>query len=402
MRKNQNGITTLILLMLLSVVSIFIITLLQSRIILGLRRSLSSGDTLISSYTAETEINDVLARIIGNYENIEDLDDYQKDLPDGSRLSVDFETVTGLQTIIATTSRQYAVSKIKAERTIPEINIAQASEVEIVLVMDCTGSMGEKASAGGLSSRFYEQREAVKNFIQGVMTLKDMDRYTLSVAVYGNTTSWYKDSSGNPLKSLTGFDDLQKLYNEIHAGFGNPPDKDVNIQRGETRCASLVQDYTNTGAGLKIAEEYLDSVAGSKSKALILVTDGIPNSKTKDASCPNDVNCHGSNQACFDDSRDYLRCRLADNQSQYTSEVNAQVYSGVRDPRINTYTVTVLGDPIGAEREIFNVTVGIFSSFSDNYYTLANAAGLTETLEKFLEEIIKEKSIITIERLIPG
>src|SRR3989344_5004530 len=393
LRKNQEGITTLILLMLLSVVSIFIITLIQSRIILSLRRSLSAADTILSTYAAESEINDVLARIVGGYENVGDLDDYEKDLIDGSHLIVDF----------ATTQRPYAVSKIKAERTIPREFVTTAENIEIVLVMDCTGSMGSKARQGSQTTRFYEQREAVKSFVKGVMDLPDSDRFTLGVVVYGYTTSWYKDASGAELKSLSGMANFQKLYNEAHSGFGNPPETDLNIRREDTRCPSLVEDYTNTGAGLRKAEDYFNDINQDVSKAIVLVTDGIPNSKTKDSFCPNNINCHGSNAGCFDDARDYLRCRIADSGSQYLSEVSNRSFFGVRDPNVKVYAVTVLDSPKNnEEEEIFTKTVGIFSQYSNSYYNLTNATQLTQILESFLEEIIKENSVITIERIIPG
>src|SRR3972149_397507 len=130
MRKRQEGITTLILLMLLSVVSIFIIMLIQSKIILSLRRGFSSGDTILSSYISEAEINDVLARIVGEYENVDDLEDYLREFPDGSVLEVEFKNLPTLQTLIATTRRPYAVSKIKAERTIPVVEVTEAPNVE--------------------------------------------------------------------------------------------------------------------------------------------------------------------------------------------------------------------------------------------------------------------------------
>ena len=243
----------------------------------------------------------------------------------------------------------------------------------------------------------------MKAFIEGMKELPDVDRYTIGVVVYGYTTSWYKDSSHKELKSLSGISDLQRLYDKIHEGFGDPPDTDRDIKRDETRCQNLVEDYTNTGAGLKKAEDYFTEVGPENKKAIVLVTDGIPNSKTKDAACPNNIVCHGSNSACFNDARDYLRCRLADTSSEYLSEVSSQNFFGVRDPLISTYAVTVLEDPKNSdEAEIFNKTVAIFNAFSDTYYNSSDATKLTEILETFLGEITEQSSTITIERVIPG
>ena len=154
---------------------------------------------------------------------------------------------------------------------------------------------------------------------------------------------------------------------------------------------------------MRKAEDYFNDINQDVSKAIVLVTDGIPNSKTKDSFCPNNINCHGSNAGCFDDARDYLRCRIADSGSQYLSEVSNRSFFGVRDPNVKVYAVTVLDSPKNnEEEEIFTKTVGIFSQYSNSYYNLTNATQLTQILESFLEEIIKENSVITIERIIPG
>src|SRR3989337_521450 len=172
MRKRQEGITTLILLMLLSVVSIFIIMLIQSKIILSLRRGFSSGDTILSSYISETEINDVLARIVGEYENVDDLEDYAKELPDGSVLEVEFENLPTLQPIIRTTTR------------------------------------------------LTEEKRATLAFVDAIRNLPDADRFYVGVVVFGARADWYKDESLTvDFKPESGYVNLTNLYNEIDAGF---------------------------------------------------------------------------------------------------------------------------------------------------------------------------------------
>src|SRR3990172_9829508 len=389
MRKRQEGITTLILLMLLSVVSIFIIMLIQSKIILSLRRGFSSGDTILSSYISEAEINDVLARIVGEYENVDNLEDYLREFPDGSVLEVEFKNLPTLQTIIATTRRPYAVSKIKAERAISQ---SQGSgEVEIVLILDCTGSMNSLARSGGTTTRLTEEKRATLAFVDAIRNLPDADRFYVGVVVFGARADWYKDESLTvDFKPESGYVNLTNLYNEIDAGF--------RPLREDSRCSRIVPATTNTGSGVRLANNYFDySPHVNAGKVEVVITDGLPNAREVEDKCPISVKC----SSCKAEARDFLRCELTPQDLTYVSEVTGSTYNGVKDMSIETYAVTVLAN---STDDNFLKTVAIFSNtdWVKRYFNSADATRLTEILESFLEEIIEESSVITIQRVIPG
>ena len=131
-KARNRGAASIVFILLLSVFVFFILLVAQSQVLLSIKRSASTIDTLRATYDAESEVNDVMARVIGGYIDITSFDGSVKIIGD-TRLEIDSGKDEGAQEeiIIVTARRANAVSRVKAVRKIESIGNRMYKQKEI-------------------------------------------------------------------------------------------------------------------------------------------------------------------------------------------------------------------------------------------------------------------------------
>lgn len=402
-----------ILILLMGVLAVMVLSVISSRIILAIGRGKSLSDDLITSYEAESKINDTLGRLVYQWGNITFPFSQTHQIDPTTKVTINGNQEDNTQIVTVIVSRPYAVNQIEARRVNVSSQVNVIAPQDIILVLDCTGSMNSPARPGGTTTRFDELKSAALAFVGAAW---GMD-VKIGVVVYGIDAAWLRGSDG---VEVTPTDDLDRVGAALNYGF--------NSTRNSSPACGLVNDYTSIGSGFVKAHEYfaIHKTAGRK-QIEVLVTDGLPNSRMPYSACfpgyfcpegggycsthPNGWSCVMNNgspisgTACNVPSRDFLRCTLAGNNEVYDSELDGISRAGVKDPSVDVYAVTVLEDPSdGGEPgavEKFTKTVAVFNRYSKKYYNSSDATQLTEILQSFLDDIIHSSSTITIRRVIP-
>lgn len=373
--KLQRGAVTAIFLAVVALVLTLILATTQSQLLLSIRRSQSAADILIATYAAESEVNDIMARLAGGYLTDADIARTTKNVGDIT-LTIEGEDQGETQIVTVTANRGYAVGKVQGIRRV--LSVEEVEEVEIVLVLDCTTSMNNSSGTPG-KTRFNALEDAAVNFVSSVEDLPDADKYKIGVAVFGTTSAWLKYNGADILPGSLSFPELRDA---LTIGFGNT--------RSSSQCGSTVADYTNVGLAFRHGNDYLASTRQEDIKQIeIIITDGEPNSSLQDNRCAGSITC---NLSCVDAAKDYLRCMLADNVT-FVPEIGQ---NGVRDPDVDAYAVTILDNPPGDVIDIFNNY-----ATENGYYNASRANELTEILEGILDNILEDRSTVTIKRVIP-
>jgi len=385
--KNQKGAITVIFLAVVALVLILILTATQSRLLLSLRRSQSSIDILLANYEAESEVNNIMAKLIGGYLKKSNIPKTTKVIG-GVRIEIEGKDTGETQTVTATVLRGLAVGRVQGVRKLTSIETLD--NVEIVLMLDCTGSMDAtdadpNCTGSNCPTRFDALRTAAVNFVNDISKLPDRDNIKLAVGIFGTSSAWLQ-YQGRDITSNSGLS-FNQIANAIQTG--------INRKRVGGQCERVL-DYTSIGTAFRHAHDYLATTKKTDTKQVeIVITDGEPNSRLPDVFCPPSERCipiESSYEECIPKAYNYLRCTLAD-QKTFVSEINQ---NGVRDPEVDAYAVTIFPTPPESVVQIFNkyATEG-------GYFNASRANELSGILNKILNKILTERANITIKRVIP-
>ena len=419
---NNTGAVTLIFVMLMALLITVMLTATQSRLILSLRRSQSASDVLLASYEAESEANDVMAKLVGGYLPTADMNE-TKVVGDTS-FEITGEDQGETQIINVTATRDFAVGKVEAVRKIQSIK--KVNDVEIILSLDCTGSMDAGANCDFCNdkpTRFDSQEEAAIDFIDKISDLEDKDKFKLGVSVFGIDAKWLT-YGGIDVTPESGFS-FDEIKSAIEGGF--------STTRINSPACSGVMDATSIGSAYSFSHNYFAGTKAEDKKQIeIVISDGVPNSRVPEAGCDPNAFCpafpispDGGTNYCenneyswscyqYDKYKDgpydsdnfnekafnickplgenFLRCSIAASDT-FVPELGKE---GIRDPEVDAYAVTIFSNPPG------NV-VSIFRNFAtpNGYFNASRANQLKNILNTILNEILKERSTIIVRRVIP-
>ncbi|OGM31993.1 hypothetical protein A2803_02795 [Candidatus Woesebacteria bacterium RIFCSPHIGHO2_01_FULL_44_21] len=382
-KKLQNGAITAIFLAVVALVLTLILAATQSQLLLSIRRSQSAADILIATYGAESEVNDIMAKLSGGYLADADIARTTKNIGD-TTLTIEGEDQGETQIVTVTASRGYAVGKVQGIRRV--LSVEEVDDVELVLTLDCTSSMDARdasASCTGSScpTRFNALEEAAINFVNNIERQEDADKFKLGVAIFGKSSAWLQ-SNGRDITPESGMS-FSEIRTAIEAG--------INTVRRGGQCERVL-DGTSIGTAYRHGHNYLVTTKNPDTKQIeIVITDGEPNSRTTDSACPPSIAC-GPNSACEPAAKNYLRCTLADNLT-FVPEISQ---NGARDPEVDAYAVTIFDRPP-------TDVVTIFRNYAteDGYFNASRASELTNILEGILDKILEDRSTVTIKRVIP-
>ncbi len=378
--KNR-GIVTLIFILLMAVLATLILVVGQSRLLLAIQRSKSSSDNLITSYSAESEINDLLLRLSKGVLTQADFSSFPitKTLDEGKLVLEINGRIEGSNQILDVTARRsFAVSKIQAIRAIQTAQ--NITPVDLILMLDCTGSMGSSSGQGQTTTRMQELKKAALNFVQGIANDPNGDFINLGLGVFGTNAAWVTTASGQNI-TPTNQISFNNIIDTINTKF--------NSTRQNSSACLAVQDNTSIGSGFTFAQDYFGvNNAPLRKKVEIVITDGRPNTRIPYPACPPSISCP---TLCTTEAENFLRCAITDTNTRWDV-----VNFGVRDPNITAYGVTVLNPASNQITQIFQTALGV-----SNYFNATTADQLTGILDSILTRIATSASKTIISRVIP-
>jgi hypothetical protein len=391
----EKGAALLLYVALISIIMMLLMVSTQSVLSLSLRRNLASTDNLLAGYQAESEVNNFLAKLIAGYITTSDLSSgVTLDKVDaGTTLHIEASSnIMGnkeIQTVTATARRSSAVNVIMGIREI--VATENSPDVEIALILDCTSSMNDHADPAHsqLGSRFKQQRiAATESFIDGIKSLPKNNNYHLGLGIFGLNSKWVDTSWVTGKSPVILSPDNTLTLSEIR----DIVEKGITDKRGDGICTH-VNDYTNIGAGYKLANDYFATHTGNSKKIIVLITDGEPNSREADnISCPPSIYCVSAGPMCVAESQAYMRCQLADSNTF----IPESGYYGRRDPSIDSYGITIYSNVSSEVQEIFRKYGAV-----NGYFNTGNATELPALLDKVLNIIIEKNSSYSLQRVIP-
>jgi len=375
---SKKGAVTVIFLAVVALVLTLLLAATQSRLLLSLRRSQSASDILVATYQAESEVNDVMARLAGGYLDNANIPRTIKNVGD-IRVEIEGVDQGDTQIVTVTALRGLAVGKVQAIRRVQ--SVGEIDAVEVVLMLDCTGSMDASSGTPG-KTRFDAEEDAAVSFVNQVAALPDADKFKLGVGVFGVGSEWlsYNGVNITPDSGLTYF----QIADAIAGGFGG--------RWNDSPACERVGDVAGTNVGLayRHANNYLKTSKKERIKQVeIVITDGDPNSRSVDSECPPSIAC---SPRCNTEAKNYLRCTLAD-KNTFVPELG---YNGTRDPEVAAYAAIVLDRPPVDVPPIFQNY-----ATENGYFPATKANQLTGILSEILTRIVEDRSDITIKRIVP-
>lgn len=381
---SQAGAITIIFLTLVALVLTLILAATQSSLTLALRRSQSASDILIATYRAESEANDVMARLIGGYLTSADISDrYQVG---DMRIEVEGQELGDTQIVTVTAFRGLAVGKVQAVRRL--LSVEEVDEVEIILALDCTSSMDYGANCANCNSRpsrLDAQEQAAINFVESISNLQDSDKFKVGVSVFGIDSAWlqYNGVNVTPGSGLS----FSEIQTAISQGFST-------IRKNSPACIQ-VANGTSVGTAFRHSHDYFTSTKAEGTKQIeVVITDGEPNARIADSACSPGTACTNLSGLCNAAAYNYLRCTVADTTTQ-VDEISSTQY-GARDPEVDAYAVTIFDNP---PQDV----VTIFQKYATEggYFNANRASELSGILSNILGRILEDRSTVTIKRIIP-
>lgn len=438
-KLSQQGISTLILILLLSLIGTLVIATIQSRLLLAIYRNKSASDVLISAYSAESKTNDSIAKYYGHY--IDDLILDTQDMVNDTELKTKgSEQADGSTKLTVTATRPYAVSQIEAIKK--DITQTTFDRVEIVLALDCTSSMNRPADLDNPSGQtsFEAEAQAAVDFVEATKNLvSPYVTFRVGILVFGVDAKWltYNKSGLEEVRP----DNEELNFTDIQAAI----DLGFNDTKENSPACNTIIDATSIGSGYAYAHDYFKAKDLTRLKGIeIVITDGDPNSRMPYPDCPatdftpttfcpgfpkdqitNQNYCYDNDYewTCFEREnfsyrdgpfdagsynynetaystctpigKDFLKCTIADSTQTY-STIDGQVYQGVRNPEIDSYALSIFAAP---PPEI----VAIFNNYltPNGYFNATQASDLSAKLNEILTSIINNFTTITIRRSIP-
>lgn len=393
--KNQKGAAIIIYLLVMAIVVTVLMVGTYSRLLLALKRGQSTTDSLIINYSAESEINDWIARLSEKYIKMNPFSVNETKTIGDTNLKITGTQNGGTQTIVIEADRPYASTKITAERKIENLGSDQA--VDIMIGLDCTSSMNT-VDGGDTKTRISNLRTAAINFVNAVPLTGN---YRIGVFVFGIDGQWMKTAANQDITLTSGLTPTEvssALQTQLGDTIPNSP-----------ACKTVIQN-TSVGTGFVFSQDYLKTQKSNGHKQVeIIITDGEPNSRIPYAGCAPSVYCPArpelcnvggyggcypgsSSSVCTPLAVEFLRCSVADTNTTLPNSFD----KGVRDPDITTYAVTISTSPSGPAATVLKKYLG------DNYIGADRAGQLNTILSGILNNILSKRETITIHKDIPG
>jgi hypothetical protein len=419
-------VAALLIVFMASTLAVFVTSAWQAQFLYSLKRGKAMSEVLTLGYHAESRLYDVIARFLGGYSSAFTFPiNTDETLSDGTKLTTVGVESGDTQTLTVTSKRQFATTKVRLTKVTETEHTTITKPTEIMLSLDCTGSMGQRACPTCATTRMDEQKKAVSDFLDAVAANPGADKIKVGISVFAMSGNWLYTSytsggvpNGTAIKPDSGLT-VQQMKQAITTNFGHS---------GETAslaCRS-VQTYTSVGTGLAFMHDYFKTTAPGLDKIEVLVTDGEPNQRIPYPGCPVDIFCPGNRNyccpsgsmcaqtrplssdgngwtcpagygetTCTPHARDFLRCVLATTDRAWVPErAPGPFQQGVRDPEVDAYVVTVLDNPPAAVTSIMN-------SFATKYYNSASASDLTGILQDIFQEILTSSTTYTFGKITP-
>jgi len=424
-RNRQKGAVVLLYVTIVAIIAALLMSIAQSQLLLAFKRNQSAADSLVATYQAESIANDYIARFIGGYLD-ESVMPFTETITLGNTtLTVQGTQVDQVQTITVLSKLGFAVSKVEAVREIQ--SLGSVENVDIVLALDCTGSMDAGARCPDCfdsPTRFDAQKDAAIEFVDAIAGLEDADKFKLGIEVFGIDAKWLTfDGRDVTSENNLSFSEIRQALNQ---GFGST--------RDSSPACNNVMDATSVGSPYSFAHSYFERNASEGTKQIeIVITDGLPNSRIPATGCspssafcpafPQDTDgtnycssneygwsCYrgdeyvsgpydsdGFNETAFSIceplAKDFLRCSLADSDT-FVPELGT---NGTRNPDVDAYAVTIYNRVPRDARDIFaNYTT------TNGYFNASRADQLSSILSQILDSIVGERSIVSINKLVPN
>ncbi len=397
-KKQKEGAAILIYLLIMAIVVTVLMVGTYSRLLLALKRGQSTTDALSVNYTAEGEINDWIARLSEGFIKTNPFSVHETKTIGTTTLTITGSQTGNTQTIVIEADRPYASTKITADRTLE--NLGNGQSVDIMLGLDCTGSMNT-IDFGDTKTRIANLKDAALNFISNIPS---NGKFRVGVYVFGIDAQWLKTPIGQDI-SLANNVPLSQITTAIQNGFV-VPGSGTDWQRSSA-CQTILNS-TSVGTAFVFSQDYLKTQKQTGNKQVeIVITDGEPNSRipyaacTPNVYCPSNASlcnkggygqCSNSGNACTQMGIDFLRCSVADTNSVLPNSFD----KGVRDPNIDAYAVTISTAPNGDASSLLSQYLGT------NYIPASRAGQLSGILSNILTTILSKRETITVHKDVPG
>ncbi len=409
-KKYSKGSALLIYVSIIAILATLLMLSTSARSLLALRRKTSTFDNIASIYEAESEINDIFAKLEGGYLDSDDFPlDYNIELTDPYRELNINGIIDGTKQIVTVTSkRAFAVNSIEGVREIH--GSGDTTNVDIIFSLDCTDSMnGSAGDSNPSSTRLEELEKATLKFMDDLIAYDTEDRFRVGVLAFGADGKWirYAGRDVTPDSGLT----KEEVRQAIDANF--------NIRTGDSPACNNIIRITSIGTGYAASHEYFAAHGETGRKQIeILVTDGQPNTRAPIGPCPPVTYCPGVGSyadtcttnpygwtcdggigsVCIDYARDYLRCTLADTNTAITEmQDDYPGQKGTRNPEVDAYGVIIFEN---IQFEIENIFLKYGTE--GGYFNPEQATELGEILDSIFDDIITKTSTIRIKRVIPN
>lgn len=373
----KKGAVSLVLVLVMSVILVFLIAGWQSRLLLSMHRTRALSDILVLSYHAESRIYDLAARFIGGFGGAFTFPfETRETLADGTELTTTGSQEGRVQSLSVLARRLFGATRLEMVRE--DLSTADRffEDMEVVMSLDCTASMGEPACDTCGSTRMDEQKRAVTNFLDTLETIEGHEMVKIGISVFALRADWLYTSYAadgtptgtaiRPNAALT----LDQVRDAVRSGFGSSGE-------GESPACKKLLTYTSVGSGVTFMHDYLASTADEGALQIeVLVTDGEPNQRIPHPGCPVNVFCPADGNYCFPTgsngaqtgwrcpagsgtttctpyARDFLSCALADTNTTWRSEVLGSVLASHTEPTSTptprpTFMPTRTPTPFGA------------------------------------------------------
>lgn len=429
-KTNQQGAATLVFLLVMALFVSLLAAVTYSRLLVSIKRSLSQADAVVTNYDSESAVNDILAKLKAGYFDEGNFAANYTETIEGTTLRIVRSQTGNTQSIVVTGERSFAVSRIEATRVID--SVSNVDNVDMILSLDCTGSMNAaadptRASAG---TRFDAQKDAALNFVDRLIAItadpKYAGKFRLGIMVFGMDAKWLTLGGSNV---TPGSVQLSEIKTALNAGFGST--------RATSSACTSVMDATSVGSAYAASHDYFKLHKSPKTKQVeIVITDGEPNTRIPYGGCGPSVFCpsfpksstgqnycdsneygwscyngdsykdgpydaDNFNQAAYNMceplGRDFLTCAIADTGTSIPPiPQSATNRKGVRDPDVSAYGVTILTNPPPEVVSIFTTYLS-----PNGYFNATRASQLKNILNTVLNEILRDHSTITIKRTPP-
>lgn len=282
----NKGIISLTVVVFMMVMMVLILALLQSRILLGIQRTKGTADTILSTYNAESEIYDTLARLSLGHDF--DLAKKERRLSDGTKLITEGHQV-GADTVISFTAElPFATTKLEVTQKMDNTTTSFGL-MDIVLALDCTNSMAECADPANQDcrnnskqTRFEVLKQSVISFLDELEQVTDIP-IRIGIMIFTGDGQWLKTTAGEEITPTSGVS-IQTMKDTISQTF-----KKVPYATGSA-CNDITENFpdgggTSQATGLQFMHKYFANKLPNTKQVEVLITDGGPTTAIPSAPC---------------------------------------------------------------------------------------------------------------------